>query len=57
MALLIWPIQGVEFLGWSPSKDLPHADSYYTERPLYFVNYIYGAQPIAPYEFSVILKV
>ena len=58
MALMIWPVQGVELVGWSPSKDLPHADRYYaTQRPLYFVNYFYGVHPTAPYNFTITLKV
>lgn len=57
MTLLIWPIKGVEMVGWSASKELPHADSFYTERPLYFVTYFYGVQPPAPYELTITLKV
>ena len=57
MTLLIWPIKGVEMVGWSASTELPHADSFYTERPLYFVTYFYGVQPPAPYELTITLKV
>lgn len=57
MTLLIWPVKGVELVGWSASKELPLADSFYTERPLYFVTYFYGVQPVVPYELTVTLKV
>lgn len=57
MTLMIWPISGVKLVGWSASKELPHADSFYTERPLYFVTYFYGVQPNTPYELTVTLEV
>lgn len=57
MTILIWPVQGVEMIGWSAGKELPHADSFYTERPLYFVTYFYGVQPTVPYELTITLKV
>jgi hypothetical protein len=57
MSLLIWPVKGVELVGWSASKEIPLADSFYTERPLYFVTYFYGVQPDVPYELTVTLKV
>lgn len=57
MTLMIWPVQGVEVTGWSASKELPHADPFYTERPLYFVTYFYGVQPTVPYELTITLKV
>ena len=57
MGLLIWPVKGVELVGWSPSGTLPYADTYYKERPLYFVSYFYGVHPTKPYEFTLTLKV
>ena len=47
MALIIWPVQNVKLIGWSAGKELPEADSFYTERPLYFVTYFYGSFPFA----------
>lgn len=57
MTLLIWPVKGVELVAWSASQELPLPDSFYTERPLYFVTYFYGVQPDVPYELTVTLKV
>jgi len=58
MAVLIWPIKGVNLVEWSPSKDLPQGDSYYeAERPLYFVNYLSGTRPPSAYTFSITLQV
>jgi len=58
MAVLIWPVKGVELVEWSPSKELPQGDLYYAaERPLYFVNYLSGTRPSSPYTFSITLKV
>ena len=57
MALMIWPVAGVELVAWSPSPNLPHADRFYSERPLYFINYFYGVQPTLPYNFTITLKV
>lgn len=57
MTLLIWPVRGIQLVGWSASKELPCVDSFYTERPLYFVTYFYGVQPSAPYELTITLKV
>lgn len=59
MALMIWPVAGVELVGWSANPNLPHVDPFYagTARPLYFVTYFYGVQPTAPYQLTVTLKV
>jgi len=57
MALIIWPVQNVKLIGWSAGKELPEADSFYTERPLYFVTYFYGSQPNVPYELTLDFKV
>lgn len=57
MALIIWPVRNVQLVGWSASEELPEADSFYTERPLYFVTYFYGSQPNTPYELTLDFKV
>ena len=58
MALLIWPVAGVELVGWSASNNLPHADGFYSaDRPLYFVTHFYAHQPDAPFQLTINLKV
>lgn len=59
MALLIWPVAGVELVGWSASSNMPLSDPFYAEtaRPLYFITYFYGMQPDAPYQLRIVLKV